>query len=931
LLAIILLFVAVLSVAMLHSVHAETQPTIRLTSIDHPQTVLAGTAFHVKINADYSGSFLSDVGVWDVNSSLMVQSETLISQFTGPGNVSFSLSLTAPKMLGPWHLLAINRVWWQNAWYQDPEGGELPFAVNVSNNVTLTLGSSGAAAQISVDGFPYEVPNASTVSPSLNAGAHVLVAPAIIQQGVGQRYVFVGWSDGVNSNLHSIFLTGSTTIYALYRTEFYLSTQSDIGQTVGDGWYPNGTEATVAAPVTAVTGQFGYVNVYRFTEWSGASDSASNTVVLTMDGPKQIKANWVNVGPIIDSNFLAVVLLACCLPLLGRLAFICLRRRGRLSLTGYAKAEKRHGLLILVLVILVLSLISPAAHAQALPQPNASVVRIGDADWYYWSHSGSDTCLIWLGGGVPEQTEPGSYAYFINPFDYESFDTIGFIQDLANYYCVIALQQGPVQGFNPAANRTINQELVQPGSTIIEEVHAWIVGQGYAHTFVVGYSVGGQAAIADLTLAHPEDWTAEDGIILITVPFSQDVVNNARELRANLFIIYGGNLPDYEATGIQFYNNTHPEGSNVSGYFHKEFHVINDAGHEVWTIRATGAYDRRALYLMIRFIEQSKTLQITHGLAFSFSNSTSEVTAGVTSVQAPLKVNVGEAFLVRSEVNYQVLTSNSTILVAYAPGYGGLLSEASLTETPIVASIIIPPICQGMKLVLSFAVFRDFDGRWVQASDAYSTIIAITDQTTLTIQTSIPGASFSFDGTQYATNSSGLVEIQTVAGQHLVQVQPFIYLTNFSRLRFVGWEDSANDTSRQISLYKDERIEISYVQQYLIQANSMYGETSGSGWYDANSTVAALVQPPILNSPPVMFLRWTAYGNQSQTRILFQVTSPQVISALWKTQNLASLPGQTPFDPVLILSVLAFIFLVILNVIFRTPTKVLDVQTKNPE
>jgi len=151
LLTVILISVMVLSPAA----YAETQPTVRLTSVDHPQTVLPGTAFLVKIEAWYSGAFLSDIGVWDVNSGLIVQSMTFISQFTGPGNVSFTLSLIAPKIASPWHLLAINRVWWQNAWYQDPKGGERPFTVAVSSNVTLTLGSLGARALISIDGYPY--------------------------------------------------------------------------------------------------------------------------------------------------------------------------------------------------------------------------------------------------------------------------------------------------------------------------------------------------------------------------------------------------------------------------------------------------------------------------------------------------------------------------------------------------------------------------------------------------------------------------------------------------------------------------------------------------------------------------------------------------------------------------------------------------------
>jgi len=914
LLAIILLSVTVLSGSILGSAYATAQPTIRLTSVDYPKVVLPGTVFQVKVNAWYSETFLSDIGIWDVNSELVVQSMTFISQFTGPGNVSFALTLTAPKTSGPWHLLAINRVWWQNAWYQDPKGGEESFTVTVANNLTLTLGSVGTGAQISVDGYPYEIENGSYISAPLKPGAHELAASLIIQPSPGQRYVFVGWSDGVSSNPNYIFLTEPTTIYALYRTEYYLSAQSKMGKIVGGGWYPKGVEATVAVTPTAVINQFGLTDEYRFTGWSGASGSESDILVLTMDGPMQITANWVDAGPIIDSRVLAGALLLCCLPLLGRVIFIRLRHRSKISLSRHTGAGNKWGTPILILVLLVLPLVFPVAHAQSLPQPKASVVRIGDAEWYYWGRPSSDTCLIWLGGGVPEQAEPGAYAYFINPFDYESFDTLRFIQDLTHYYCVIALRQGSIEGFNPAANRTIYQELLQPQSRTIEEVHRWISGEGYAHTFVVGYSVGGQAAVADLTLSHPEDWTTEDGVILITVPFGQDVLNNAKELRTNLFLIYGGNLPDYEASGIEFYNNTQLEGVRGGGYFHKEFHVIDDVGHEVWTIRATGAYDRRALNLMLGFIERSKMLQVTYGFRSLLSNSTIRMAAVVLSVQAPPKVNAGDAFLVQSNVSFKASTPKSMILAAYTPGDADILSEVSLAgDNGTLASIVIPPISKSIKLTLTLVVLQNSSGNWMLASNEYSTPVAITDLVTLAVQTSIPRTWFAFDGAKYATNFSGVAEIQTVPGQHLVKVQPFIYLSNVSRLRFVGWEDLTNETCRQISLNGDETIEISYVQQYFVQVSSTYGQTKGSGWYDANSTASALVQPPMLHSPAVIFSHWAPFGNQSQVSLLLPVTSPQVISAVWISANAAPQAGQILLDPMLVLSILAFIILVILN------------------
>ncbi len=917
LLPIVLLFILTLSGAMLRSADAETRPTIQVTSVNYSPTVLPGMDFQVKINAWYSDRFLSDIGIWDVNSRLMVQTMTFISQFTGPGNVNFTLTLTAPRTPGTWQLLAINRVWWQNAWYQDPNGGERRFNVTVANNLTVTLGASGAAAEISVDGHPFPIQNGGHVSTTLKPGAHILAAPVVIKSSVNERYVFVGWSDGVNSDPQSIFLTEPLTIYALYRTEYYLSAQSEFGQIAGGGWYPKGTESAVAVTQLAATNQSGLAGEYRFTEWSGVSNSTSNVIVVTMDGPQQVTASWVEVGPTIDSNLIAAALLFLCLPLLGRLIFLRLKHGGKSDSTRYTRNANRRSSQLLLLGLLVLTLVLPLlpmANAQSLPQPRAAVANIGGAEWYYWGRPGSDTCIVWLGGGIPEEAEPGSYAYLINPFDYESFDTIRFIQDLSNFYCVIALRQGSVQAFDPTANRTIYQELFQPESTMLEDVHRWIIGQGYAHTFVVGYSVGGQAAVADLTLNHPEDWTTADGLVLITVPISPDVLNNAKELRTNLFLIYGGNLPDYESTGMQFYNGTQPEGVQGSQYYHKEFHVIDEAGHEVWTLRATGAYNKGALNLIIGFIETSKALQLKYNPQFPTGNSTTALTAEILSVQAPSTVNVDEAFVVQSNVSFKA-PLKSLILAAYLPANIGILSDVYLTDNVNApARIVIPPISKTTKVALTLVVLRNSSGSWVQASNTYTTTVDINDTDTLIVQTSLPELSFSFDGTEYSTNSSGLTEILTVPGQHIVEAQAFIYVSNDSRLRFVGWDDLTNQTSRQINLQGDRTIEISYVQQYLVQINSTYGLSYGSGWYDANSTFSALVQPPMLTSPNVIFSHWAGYGNDSQASALFFVTSPQQISAIWDNANVTPPPGQFLFDPTLILSILAFITLVILNI-----------------
>jgi hypothetical protein len=867
---------------------------------------------------------LADIGIWDADEGLMVQSFTLISQFTGPGNVTFNLSLTAPTTVGQWHLIAINRVWWQDAWYEDPNGGAKPFTVTVkglSNNVTLTLGSVGTSTQIVVDNASYQIQNQSSTTLVLRPGPHALRAPLIVQGSLGERYVFVGWSDGVNSDPHQIFLTQPTSISALYRTEYYLSAQTDRGQVVGEGWYEKGTQATVVVtPTITVPSFLGLRDEYRFNGWSGDSSSTSYVLTLTMDGPKQINATWIKTGTTIDQGVPLDLLLLGCMLLGARLVFVRYPRRGRRPRYQIEGARHKTGLICLGLCLLIVSMTFPTALAQ-LPSPMASIVKIGDAEWYYWNRPGSDTCVLWLGGGIPEEAEPGFYGYLINPFDYESFGTMRFIQGLASYYCVLALQQGSTEGFNPAANRTIYQELFSPQTSVIEAVHKWIIEQGYQHTFVVGYSVGGEAATAELTLTHPEDWSTQDGLVLITVPFGQDVIKNANELRTNLFMIYGGNLPDYEATGLQYFNSTQPEGLLGTQYFHKEFHVIADVGHEVWTIRATGDYDTRALNLVVAFIERSKVLQIENSFGSRVSNSTGIMTARIVSVQSPKKVAEDEPFVVQCNLSFNSLIHKPTILAAYETGQETILSETALVTNRTIARLVIPPILNSTELPLSLIVLQNSTGRWVQVSNAYQTRVTVNNLVTLTIDASVPGMFFSFDNTQFTTNSSGIIQIPTARGEHSIQIQPFVYFDNTSRLRFTGWDDSTNATSRQLNLDDNTTLHAVYTQQYFVQVSSPYGQTVGSGWYDADSLATVLVQPPMLNEPPVFFSHWTIAMNASEVRTLLPVNSPTIVEAVWNGTSSPPELNAAFQSPWFILSALTFTILLLLNMKTRKSKK----------
>jgi hypothetical protein len=110
-----------------------------------------------------------------------------------------------------------------------------------------------------------------------------------IDQG-NTRHLFQHWEvDGVEKvgNPLSVLMNAPHTAVADYKTQHYLSVQSDYGHSSGTGWYDTGTYAT--ASVTPVVGT---LIRHKFAGWSeDIGDDQTSTSIL-MNQPKSIVATW---------------------------------------------------------------------------------------------------------------------------------------------------------------------------------------------------------------------------------------------------------------------------------------------------------------------------------------------------------------------------------------------------------------------------------------------------------------------------------------------------------------------------------------------------------------------------------------------------------------------------------------------------------------
>ena len=869
-LAVVLLLLAGCRLPLAHA----NDPPAKIVVVHYPTTVQTGGLFTVRIQVAYSVRFgMMDVGIWDLGTGTVVQSLVTNATLSGPGSGEYSFSLKAPEKSCQWHLAAITRAWVQDAWFND-KAGEFDFSVQVAENGFLQLNGIQPNLTISVDGSSI-VTNSSVMLIQLKLGiVHQVGVPQQIQWGIGRRLIFTEWSDGLSSNPRNILLAGNISIRPIYVTQYLLTVTSSMSVVAGAGWYREGEAAQFGIPTTVEN----YPSIFwlftdssQFTRWSGDSTSQEPTTTILMDGPKTVNAQWIHTSTSLNLNGLGVIFAVASL--------VLALRAGRLHGRRVMRHRKNKIIRLLTILSLIsISLIVPpwGPVRGQLPVPvNTSVESIGGASWYYWNQPASDTCILWLGGGV-EYSQGG---YLLNPLEYESFGTIRFLQDLTKYYCLVALEKGP----NPSpsqSNRTIYQELIQGQFSVARQLHQWIKAQGYTHIFMVGYSVGAEAA-ASIATSDPQTWTSSDGLILLTAWLPPVVVNGASSLRSNLMLLYG-HAPTFEPTGLRFYQNSPSEGWHGAKYLHKEFHVLDQMGHEVWSPLKDNSYSPVALGITMSFIEASKALQFEQVVFESNTAEQGNWTYNLSQLEVPKSVLWGDPFFTNAVINSSNRSNLDGALAAYDFGTNRILSVTQFngTSLPVSIRLNMPPVTNSSQSFFSLYVLEKERNEWKVSSKPYTVALSATDQILLRVGGLVPNSSFIADSIEYAVPLTGHIQLETHRGLHTYEVQRTVDMNN-TRYFFVQWDDSNSSTERLVTLTDNTTINAIYRVQYFVSVVSQIGVIRGSGWYDANSSIEPSLQPIASNQPPLAFDTWTSGNNSFPIGDPIQVHSPMTVEAVW--------------------------------------------------
>lgn len=103
------------------------------------------------------------------------------------------------------------------------------------------------------------------------------------------RHIFTGWSGDYTGNetTASVVMYSPKTITANWRNEYLLTIESAYGEPEGEGWYDEGSTATISIPEStgAIVRQF-------FTGWSGDFDGTTTSASFTVNSPMAVTANW---------------------------------------------------------------------------------------------------------------------------------------------------------------------------------------------------------------------------------------------------------------------------------------------------------------------------------------------------------------------------------------------------------------------------------------------------------------------------------------------------------------------------------------------------------------------------------------------------------------------------------------------------------------
>jgi large repetitive protein len=171
--------------------------------------------------------------------------------------------------------------------YQNGDVAITSVASGVPAGLTVTTSGTGCAPNT------YTTPSTLAWTPGSSCKLSV-ASPQNPANTPGTQYVFSQWQDGTTNLSDTVTAPSSTatntyTYTATFTTQYQLTTSAGTGGSVSAGGFFNaGTNATITATPSAG---------FYFVNFTGSTTSTSNPLILTMNAPQTITANFATQMP----------------------------------------------------------------------------------------------------------------------------------------------------------------------------------------------------------------------------------------------------------------------------------------------------------------------------------------------------------------------------------------------------------------------------------------------------------------------------------------------------------------------------------------------------------------------------------------------------------------------------------------------------------
>jgi hypothetical protein len=175
---------------------------------------------------------------------------------------------------------------------------------------------SNPKATVTVDGTNLGTADQPTLEVWEWGSSHKIAVPPMVNVTRGTRLVFTGWDDGSRDLTRTVTADKVGTYVAQFKRQHQMDLASSYGNPIGSGWYDEGQSVNIHVDSS-------YMFVLIFDGWSGDVQSGNPDVVVIMNEPKTLQANW-------RVDYARIAILVSIVALVAVVLFVSQRRRARL-------------------------------------------------------------------------------------------------------------------------------------------------------------------------------------------------------------------------------------------------------------------------------------------------------------------------------------------------------------------------------------------------------------------------------------------------------------------------------------------------------------------------------------------------------------------------------------------------------------------------